>query len=60
MVKNWDSQICAGEIAGGKDTCQGDSGSSLFSKAIVNGKERFVSVGITSYGEGCAFVGKPG
>ena len=23
VVKNWQSQICAGEITGGKDTCQG-------------------------------------
>jgi secreted trypsin-like serine protease len=60
MVKNWDSQICVGDMTGGKSACHGDSGGSLFSKTIVNGKERFVSVGITSYGEGCAFVGKPG
>ncbi len=59
-VKNWNSQICAGEITGGKDTCNGDGGGSLYSKAIVNGKEKFVSVGITSYGDGCGLVGKPG
>ena len=23
VVKNWNSQVCAGNIAGGKDTCQG-------------------------------------
>ena len=59
-VKNWNSQICAGELAGGKDTCFGDSGGSLYAKGLVNGKEKFVSIGITSYGDDCASVGKPG
>jgi len=53
IVKNWNSEICAGELAGGKDTCYGDSGSSLFVKQLVDGKEKFVSVGITSNGEDC-------
>jgi complement component 2/CUB/sushi domain-containing protein len=60
LEKNWNSEICAGELAGGKDTCFGDSGGSLYAKAIFNGKEKFVSVGITSYGDDCALVGKPG
>lgn len=58
-TKNWDSQICAGDWSGNKDTCQGDSGGPLFIKDTVNGKTKFVSVGITSYGIGCAEVATP-
>jgi len=49
-LKNWNSQICAGEIAGGKDTCQGDSGGALFIKDTVDGTTKFVAAGIVSYG----------
>ncbi len=60
VVKNWNSQVCAGHLAGGKDTCQGDSGGGIYVKETINGKEKFVSVGITSFGDGCGSVGKPG
>lgn len=52
--KNWTTQICAGEYEGGKDTCQGDSGGPLMIKKLINGKERSILVGITSYGLSCA------
>jgi secreted trypsin-like serine protease len=45
-----DQTICAGEMAGGKDACQGDCGGPLF----ISSQGRFVQVGIVSWGEGCA------
>ncbi|RNA08846.1 CLIPD1 [Brachionus plicatilis] len=57
---DWRTQICAGEYNGGKDTCQGDSGGPLYVKDTIAGKEKFVVVGITSYGIGCAEKGYPG
>ena len=50
----------AGEYAGGKDTCQGDSGGGLFVNETVNNKSRYVVTGIVSYGDGCAVAGLPG
>jgi secreted trypsin-like serine protease len=60
ITKNWNTQICAGEMSGGKDSCQGDSGGSLFVKEIRDNKIKYVSVGIVSYGDGCALPDKPG
>ena len=57
--KNWDAQMCVGDLSGKKDTCQGDSGGPLFIKKTFDSKVKYVSVGITSYGEGCADIGKP-
>lgn len=50
--------IILGYIDGGKDTCQGDSGSSIFIDDST--KSTYVAIGIVSYGEGCAKPNKPG
>jgi len=48
-----DVMICAGLAEGGKDTCQGDSGSALLD-------ESGAIVGVTSFGVGCAEPLRPG
>lgn len=48
--------VCAGFEAGGKDSCNGDSGGPLFN--TVDGNP--VLVGIVSTGEGCAEANHPG
>ncbi|MBL8261571.1 MAG: trypsin-like serine protease, partial [Xanthomonadaceae bacterium] len=50
------SMICAGLAAGGKDSCQGDSGGPLI--APYNGS--IYSIGIVSWGDGCARANKYG
>ncbi|XP_049327932.1 trypsin-3 [Astyanax mexicanus] len=47
-----DNMVCAGSLAGGKDSCQGDSGSPL----VCNGSFE----GIVSWGIGCANPYFPG
>ena len=59
-ITDWSGLVCAGELAGGKDTCQGDSGTPLFVGDTINGKFKYVVAGITSYGIGCGFVDEPG
>ncbi|XP_045136079.1 serine protease 30-like [Portunus trituberculatus] len=51
-----ENMLCAGLEEGGKDTCQGDSGGPL----VQNYFSKYVQVGITSWGFGCADAGSPG
>lgn len=53
VPKNFTLQLCAGDLNGGKDTCEGDSGGSLFIKETIGGKAKWISSGIVSYGDGC-------
>ena len=46
-------------MAGGKATCQGDTGGGLYVKDTIGGKIRYVVAGITSYGAGCGNVNSP-
>ena len=45
---NRKSQICAGELDGGKGACEGDIGAPLYLKETINGTVRHVLVGLTS------------
>ena len=55
-----ENQVCAGYKRGGIDACAGDSGGPLLCSKTVNGTDRFVLYGVTSYGEGCGRKGKYG
>ena len=50
--------ICAGYDQGGVDSCQGDSGGPLIVRH--GNSNRYVQVGIVSWGRGCARPGIPG
>ena len=53
------SMICAGDlINGGEDACQGDSGGPLALRSADN--SRWLLIGVTSWGNGCADVNYPG
>lgn len=54
------TQLCAGDLTGGRDTCKGDGGGPLFIKQTVNGVTKFVVAGLTSYGRGCGNPNLPG
>ena len=54
-----ESMICAGDlINGGEDACQGDSGGPLAVRNSDNTK--WLLIGATSWGYGCAYVDYPG
>ena len=53
------SMICAGDLVdGGEDACQGDSGGPLIVRSLID--NRWVLIGATSWGYGCANVNYPG
>nr|BAH22728.1 complement factor B precursor [Nematostella vectensis] len=52
--------FCAGDGKGGNDTCHGDSGGSFVREFRREGKYRWVSAGIVSWGEGCGQKDKYG
>lgn len=54
-----ESMICAGDLVdGGEDACQGDSGGPLAVRNSDNTK--WLLIGATSWGYGCAYVDYPG
>lgn len=55
-----DAIICAGNLAGGQDSCRGDSGGPLMIPINENQKFPFYQIGIVSWGIGCAKPNSPG
>jgi secreted trypsin-like serine protease len=49
--------LCAGELSGGKDSCQGDRGGPLFATDATG---KHTQVGVVSWGVGCARPDIPG
>ncbi len=59
---NYRYEMCVGVAEGGRDTCQGDSGGPYVATldGDGDGTPEPTLVGVTSWGEGCAWVGYPG
>lgn len=59
-VSNYDNitpnEICIGDLAGGRDSCLGDSGG----PALVQRDGEWFLLGVVSWGTGCAVAGYPG
>ncbi|XP_041939912.1 serine protease 33-like [Alosa sapidissima] len=58
--KMTDGMTCAGDLNGGKDACQVNSGGPLVCVPAGDEKRRFVQVGIVSFGKGCGRKGRAG
>lgn len=58
--KDWNSQICCGDLNGERDACQGDSGGGLYIEQNHSERIHYTIDGIVSYGERCASPMKPG
>ena len=52
--------FCAGDGKGGKDSCKGDSGGAFVRQLKRGDNNRWIAVGIVSWGEGCAQKDKYG
>lgn len=59
-VENFETQLCAGVPEGGVDACQGDSGGPLLVRKVEGERQRWLQVGITSWGNSCAQANSPG
>jgi secreted trypsin-like serine protease len=59
IIKNWDMQLCCGDLNGERDACNGDSGGGLFVERNFSQVNRYTIEGIVSYGDRCASLMKP-
>lgn len=60
IIKDWNKQICCGDLSGERDACQGDSGGGLYILQNISNRIHYTLDGIVSYGERCASPMKPG